>query len=358
MPTRSPTSCVSRSEGADVKHVTFGFHRQRGVSLIELMVALIIGLFLIFGAVTVYQQSRTTFRTTESVARLQEVARLALDVIESDVRMANYWGLGNEADYIINRAGPGETPQEPFASLATIVDYCGGAGSNWAINLEQYLEGTNNGYGLDCPEFNLAASPTADVLVVRRGSESQPAALDQDRVYIQTSRIQGTLFIPTSACDGASPTNPTCIPAEYAPPASQTRQLVAHAYYVSEESTLRDDVPALRRKRLANINAGSAADSIVDEEIVAGIEDLQVRFGVDTTGDANVDSYVEPGAVPAGATVISATIWLRVRSEEREIGYLDGNTYQYADIADFEPADNYRRIVVSKTIQLRNTLTL
>ena len=114
-------------------------------------------------------------------------------------------------------------------------------------------------------------------------------------------------------------------------------------------------MPALRRKRLANINAGSAEDSTEDEEIVAGIEDMQIRFGVDTTGDANVDSYVEPDAVPAGAAVISATVWLRVRSEDPDRGHVDGNTYQYADIAAFTPADNFRRIVVSKTIQLRNT---
>ena len=133
-----------------MKHERHAVGQQRGVSLIELMVALIIGLFLIFGAVTVYQQSRTTFRTTEAVARLQEVARLAMDVIESDVRMANYWGLSNEADYIINRAGPGQTPQEPFASLAANVDYCGGDDSNWAINLAQYIGGTNDGYDLEC----------------------------------------------------------------------------------------------------------------------------------------------------------------------------------------------------------------
>ena len=45
---------------------------QAGVSLVELMVALVLGLFLIFGAVTVYQQSRTAFRANEAVARMQE----------------------------------------------------------------------------------------------------------------------------------------------------------------------------------------------------------------------------------------------------------------------------------------------
>ena len=47
----------------------------RGFSLIELMVALVIGLFLIAGAVMVYSQSRKVYRTIETVARLQETAR-------------------------------------------------------------------------------------------------------------------------------------------------------------------------------------------------------------------------------------------------------------------------------------------
>src|SRR5512134_4024499 len=90
--------------------------RQSGVSLIELMVAMIIGLFLMLGAVTVYNQSRTTYRASEGVARLQEVARLALDVIEADVRMANFWGLNSHADYIVNAAGVGEPLPGEFTS--------------------------------------------------------------------------------------------------------------------------------------------------------------------------------------------------------------------------------------------------
>ncbi|HET7608276.1 MAG TPA: prepilin-type N-terminal cleavage/methylation domain-containing protein, partial [Gammaproteobacteria bacterium] len=53
-----------------------------GLTLIELMVALAIGMFLMIGAITVFMQSRTTFRVNESVARLQENARFVLDTLE------------------------------------------------------------------------------------------------------------------------------------------------------------------------------------------------------------------------------------------------------------------------------------
>ena len=95
--------------------------QQSGVGLIELMVAMLIGLFLILGAVTVFNQSRNTYRTSESLARLHETARLAMDVVETDIRMANYWGMSNRADFITNRAGPSEAPPTEFtAQQATI----------------------------------------------------------------------------------------------------------------------------------------------------------------------------------------------------------------------------------------------
>jgi type IV pilus assembly protein PilW len=327
--------------------------QQRGVGLIELMVAMLIGLFLILGAVTVFNQSRNTYRASEGVARLQETARLAMDVIESDIRMANYWGMNNRADYIINRAGPSQPPPAEFnAQQQTNVSLCGTAASNWVINLDEYLGGSNNSYGLQCAASNYQGG--SDVVVIRRANEARPLALDPNRVYLQTSRIQGTLFVPNAAC--TLPTDPTCIPPAYLPPASESRELEARAYYVSSQSTLRNDVPSLRRKRFASVNAAVPANAVLDEEIVSGVEDMQIRLGVDTNGDSNIDQYVNPGGVPGNAAVVSVTVWLLVRAEDRDFGHRDETAYQYADMATaFTPNDNYRRILVSKTIHIRNS---
>ncbi|MCK7574615.1 MAG: PilW family protein, partial [Chromatiales bacterium] len=96
------------------------------------------------------------------------------------------------------------------------------------------------------------------------------------------------------------------------------------AYYVVTSSPLKPGMPALRRKTFGNVNAAAVADAISDEEIAPGVEDLQVRFGIDTDGNGSVDQYVDPGAVPANAAPVSATLWLRIRSEERESGHVDG----------------------------------
>lgn len=336
---------------------------QAGVSLVELMVSLVLGLFLIFGAVTIYSKSRATYRTTEAVARLQETARYALDAMEPDVRMANYWGLSNRAEYIINRASslssaiPTPTDNN-LDSVEALIDQCQ---NNWLVDLDQYIAGRNGsgesalGLSGGCPAFRDEWQADTDTLTIRRGAETQPAALTVDSLYIQSSRIQGTLFwVEAGAC--TDPKNAACIPDAYSPPASETRELLTTMYYVSSESVARPDVPSLRRKRLVN-------GAILDEEVVSGVEDLQIRFGIDTNADTNADIYVDPQADPAayGGTIVAATIWLRVRAEDLEVGFTDNRSYDYADLDETgepdlaKPNDNFRRFVVSKTIQIRNT---
>ena len=99
-----------------------------GMTLIELMVALAIGAFLMIGAITVFMQGRTTFRT-ESLARLQENGRFALDVLEPDIRMAHYWGLTISATTFVKRGLPtrGAWPRA--------------CGNNWTIDFENSVTG-------------------------------------------------------------------------------------------------------------------------------------------------------------------------------------------------------------------------
>jgi type IV pilus assembly protein PilW len=318
-----------------------------GIGLIELLVALVIGLVLILGAVTIYSQSRRTYRTFETVARLQETARYAFDLIEADARMASYWGLLSRPDAIANRAGPAQAmPAELAAASATIA----ACGSNWAIDLDQYVAGWNgrDGFGLVCDAHQDAYRPGTDGLIVRRGAPAAPESLVGRRLYLQSTPIEGTLFVADGDC--SNPNDPACVPAAYPPLTAETRELSSTAYYLSDVSVGGADVPALRRKRLA-------AGSMLDEELISGIEDLQIRFGVDQNGDANADIYADPQADPAAyaGAIVAVTIWLRVRAEEPEIGFTDDRQYRYADVDDPAPNDGFRRIVVSRTVSLNNT---
>ncbi|MEO0971672.1 MAG: prepilin-type N-terminal cleavage/methylation domain-containing protein, partial [Pseudomonadota bacterium] len=83
-------------------------YRQRGLSLVEVMVALLLGTFLLTGALTIYANGRGTIEVTARVARMQESARYALELLEPDIRAAGYWGTTTGTESIDGRATPAD----------------------------------------------------------------------------------------------------------------------------------------------------------------------------------------------------------------------------------------------------------
>ena len=69
--------------------------KQLGFTLVESIVSMAIGMFLILGAFTVYSQGSYSFKTIEGTSRIQENLRFAFDTLEPDVRLSGYWGLHN-----------------------------------------------------------------------------------------------------------------------------------------------------------------------------------------------------------------------------------------------------------------------
>lgn len=98
------------------------------------------------------------------------------------------------------------------------------------------------------------------------------------------------------------------------------------------------------------------------------VEDLQVQYGVDvdlpgTPNRGSIDRYVNandpiitPGAAGfiSDAEILAVRIWLRLRAENFENGFVDPTNYVYADRNAGVFNDRIRRLVVSKTIYLRN----
>ena len=82
--------------------------RQQGITLVELMVALAIGSFLMIGAIQIYSQSRQAFVVNESIARVQETAQFAMDTIEADLRMASNWGRNSRGLAVEGRSLVGD----------------------------------------------------------------------------------------------------------------------------------------------------------------------------------------------------------------------------------------------------------
>lgn len=313
-------------------------HRQRGVGLVEVMVAMAIGMLLVLGAVTVFMQGRNTSRTSDAVSRMQENVRYALDTIEPDVRMANFWGLTNRADFVVNAA----TPANPQLALDAAV--AGNCGINFTADLNTFIDGRDNGnYDFACPALVVAPpTPWSDILVVRRatGNVTAPTV---GRMQIQTNRMRGQIF-----SDGI-------VPAGFAAaPQSETHDLIVSTYYVAEVLPSPGGIRtwALRHKQLGT---AGGAPIITDNEVIRGIADLQVQFGVDRNGDNAVDYYVNPGAPElAAGRVLSVKLWLMGIAESGEQGFVNDAAYLLANQNYGRFNDDRRRMVVSKVIQIRN----
>ncbi len=319
-------------------------HRnQLGLTLVELMVALAIGSFLVIGSVQIYSQSREAFVINESIARVQETAQFAMDTIEADLRMASNWGRTSRGLAIENRSIGGNANPKPLNNVP------GGCGEDWVLDLALPVDGANNAFNLPCAAQG-GVQASSDLITVRRATVA-PQPLQAGRLQIQTTRIAGELFD-----DGVVPTL-------FSPADSTTHNLMVSSYYVAADSNLIPGVPTLRRKSLV-VNAG--VSSIVDVEVAPGVENLQVQLGIDVDEDNTVDRYVNPGDdiynptaagyVP-GARVITARIWIVVRGVTRENGVIDNYTYQPGDVNLGTFSDDLRRLQVSKTILLRNART-
>ena len=311
------------------------------MTLVELSVAMAIGLFLIGGALYVYSQSKNSYRAGDSLARLQESARFALDTMEPDIRLARYWGLNSEPARITTPPG-----------VAVTCDGGGVAPDFEPLDLAAAVEVQDDAYAMNCQSFEDTPRAGSDVLILRHAEPwragIEPAA-DAQRLQVQTTLAQGQLFN-----DGIEPLGA----------AASTNNVAINVYYVSNESSFDDSLPSLRRLAL-----GPTGD-FDDQEVIPGVENLQVQLGVDTDRDGDVDRYVDgnhplvtPGAAgfdPDGQ-VIAVRLWMLVGTPADDPAWVDDKRYATpdADLGDLVagsadyPATS-RRLQISKTIFLNN----
>jgi hypothetical protein len=237
------------------------------------------------------------------------------------------------------------------------------------------VQGSNDVFDLgpgataDCAAFGAGAAAGTDTLTLRRAS-TEPAAPAAGRIQIYASRLRSRTTQQLFA-DGVAP---GVIDAD-----NDVFDLLVRSFYVAADSADKPGLPALRVKELST---NGATPLFVDNEVLPGVEDLQVQFGIDTgdyDNDGVIDAVVDVNndGIPESdgrATryvnpdfpgldrlqVVSVRLWLRIRSDQREPGFVDGRTYRYANVV-YRPAGdarNFRRILLSRTILLRNSRTL
>lgn len=336
--------------------------RQHGFSLVELMVAMLIGLFLTGGIVYVYIGSKTSYNFNVAAANIQENGRFAIHFLTRDIRQAGYKSCVSNAGQVRN----------------TLKD--GADGYFWEFDAS--IQGTNNRdanwASKDVSDALGSRVPTAgtDTITVRFASgtpvpletsmSSGSSAIDvnsnndfgsndillitdcADAVIFQVTGITsgsddlehivgGTLT--SSDPNGPKPGNETGDLNKNFDADSHVMHMNTTVYFIADSSQF--DVPSLWRKT----NGDDA------EELVPGVEDLQIEYGEDTDNDRTADTYDSANNVDMENVVSVHIALLMVSLEEvapEPVPYrFNGNTYA-------NPTDNHIRREFIATVNLRN----
>ena len=333
------------------------FKHQKGISLVEIMVALVISLFLLGGIIQVYLANKSSYSFSNAISRIQENGRYSLDTMAQDLRMAGFFGCATfdptDTENIVNNlnpAGPGFDDVDILGGqLVEGTDNDGLNGSD-SITLRGAKPGQVNVY----PPYNVATSAAifvgpgssldeGDIVMVSncRGadvfqiSQIQKAAGNMTTVVHNTGADSPGNFNPDN-CQGG---NAHCLSQSYGADASMFElQVVTYSIAVGASGE-----PALWRN-----------ENGTNLELVDGIEQMQILYGIDTDDDDFPNRYVVSTAVPNMLDVISIRLMLLVRSQSDFITE-DAQSYIYNG-DPITSVDTRLRQVFSTTIALRNRI--
>lgn len=340
--------------------------KPSGFSLVELMIAITIGLILLGGIGYVYLGSRQTFRTQDDFSRIQENVRYALETVGVDVRMAGYSGCLNLSS--IDPANP-TIPINVIANGAPTVGLAeamrGYDGSSWAAQGAQpanWVSGTGVFVATRADSTGVNVTEQMNVTNANIKINGNPAGIVPEQALLVSDCVSADLFratgvsssggditIPhaTSNCSniGMACNTGVNLSKTYGTDA-EVFTLLNTTYFIGTNPA---GVPALYRRPL-NGNA---------EEMVDNVENIVMRFGIDTDNDFVVNSYVSAGAVTDWRQVMTARLSMVFRSNSTNVATqvqpcVVENTSCPSAFTD--TSDRRLRQVATTTIGLRNRL--
>ena len=381
-----------------------GDQKQFGMTLVELLVSMAVGVMLITGIIQLMASNKQHYQFQSELARIQESGRYALSVIREDLQMAGVSGCAANAginnlldttaasysdtlfnlgqavggwEYIAagSTTAPGDTNTISMVESSALSEWHNGAATN------SDLDGT----------LNDKIYKASDVLVVK----STEPALDLTNTAAFTFPITTTSFSTSGYLDSDDGSDDEgrivvisdCVGADLFQNCSSTPNLIrrnvcsvspansltsfGHQYEVlmgGEDATISavsvntyyvgagtDDTPTLYRKDYSRGTPSSA------EPLVEGVELMQVLYGVDTDGDLVPNQYITAaglGAVIGTGTyadnVVSVRISLLLRSIDEVEEVNNSDSLLMAETTINSGSDRYLRKTVSTTVQLRN----
>ena len=319
----------------------------KGFTLVELMVAMLLGLIVAGGASAIYLASKQSLTETEQVAALSENGRFALQLIGNSTRHIGFYG------------GASPTDIRWDASLSAVVGDCSGDAAAYDTANSIFAVRANSATVLGCITD---AVPGTDVLVIKGVDPSPlwdadpddpdaerdgdisfpPGTWSDQQVYVIANSESGILM------DGADTRPSVGQGAELAFGNAWPYQL--QIFYIRAGAT-----PTLSRKVLA-WDGVAGAMSVQTQDLVQGVENIRFIFGYDSSNNGRVDTLAnltEVTTANAWDQVISLQAFILLRSDLADPNYDNAKTYQMGDLA-VTPGDNVRRILLHSDMVMRN----
>jgi type IV pilus assembly protein PilW len=326
--------------------------------MVEILIALVISLFLLGGIVQVYLANKSSYRFTEAVARIQENGRFSIETMTQDLRMAGFFGCAmfdpEDPDNIVNnldKDGPGYDPALHDFVLAGVIQGTEGDGMNGSDSVT--LRGSMPGQLSVQPPFNV---DTSSAIFIKSNDIVKP----DDIVMISNCRgadifqVTNTTTSATSNKMSVVHNTGTGAPGNYNPDNCKG----GNAHCLSQSYGA--DASLFRMQTVTyTIAPGASGEPAlwrsqngVNLELIEGVEELQMLYGLDTDDDDFPNQFVTIDNVPDTFDIVSVRIMLMVRSNEDFLAE-DNQTYSF-DGNTITAAERRLRQEFTTTIALRN----
>lgn len=353
-------------------------NKQKGLSLVELMIAITLSLILLTGVMQVFLSSKTVFSTQQALSRVQETGRLAIEFLAKDIRMAGYMGCATRVEGMVI-TNTLKTPTSPLYDFNNAIRGYTDANFPAGITAKTLTPNTDvlivrgaNGPGVQISQTNNAAQLFATLVGAVEpaacvGNTDRISGLCQRDLVIVSDCEKARVFQITGltmAGAGASavvnvvhsnasitPGNAqsswggsSAPPEETFGPGAEILSAINSVYFVAKGTS--SDRPSLWQK----VNNNEPL------EILEGVEDFSALYGVDTDGDYVPDKYAKAGALAASewSQVIAVKVDVLVASIEDNVLAEKQKITFGGDVID--PNDRRLRQSFSATIGIRSRL--
>jgi len=372
--------------------------RSKGLSLIELLISMVLGLTLATGVVQIYVGSNTTERDRAARQRIQENGRFATHFLSQEIRMGGYLGcFGSLEGPTVNNTldSPPATFQPQFGiqgweAAGTGPGVINNSVADVPLISSDTNEWTNGAVGHVIPDVQ--AVPNSDILRIWGADGRGGIVTSITKGVTPTIQAESNIgiavddFLLISDCEQADFVQACAVASDSLPATTSTialstacnpgnvasssissvtdatypaevARLKGTLFYVGKRADMATNPPSLFRRQLGATGTVDAA-----EELIEGVESMQILFGVNLDQDvrSTVDTYLTADQVSDFATVISVRISLLMQSVEdgrvpaAQSYSFDGVVYDGAPGNGALPADTKVRRVFVTTISLRN----